>query len=162
VDALREAIATRPTPLDQADDGLVFLQRSGLRWVRETEHSRTDNVSVQFCALLKALGLYRDGIGFYALRHVFRTIADGARDQVAIDLMMGHTDPTMGAHYRERIDNGRLVAVANHVRAWLFGDDSRPDDTDGEQEQAGPAVTEPSQTEAADHGGRPALRLFAG
>jgi integrase len=88
--------------------------------VRITEKSRTDNVSVHFCELAKKLGLHRDGVGFYTLRHVFRTVAGAARDPVAIDLIMGHTDPSMAAHYRERIEDGRLLAVVEHVRRWLF------------------------------------------
>jgi integrase len=122
--ALRAAIAARPAPRDRADAGLVFLMRTGRRWVRDTETSRLNGVSIAFCALLRRCGLYRGGISFYALRHVFRTIADAARDPVAIDLIMGHTDNTMAAHYRERVDDARLQAVAAHVRAWLFG---RPD-----------------------------------
>jgi hypothetical protein len=35
---------------------------------------------------------------------------------------MGHTDDSMAGIYRERIDDSRLVAVADHVHAWLFGD----------------------------------------
>jgi integrase len=67
------------------------------------------------------LGLKREGVGFYTLRHVFRTVADAARDPVAVDLIMGHTDSSMGGRYRERIEDARLRAVADHVRAWLFG-----------------------------------------
>jgi integrase len=118
--ALRAVLGERPAAKDRADADLVFLQRSGRRWVRNTERSRTDNISVVFCELLKTCGLYRDGVGFYSLRHVFRTVADAARDPVAIDLIMGHTDPTMGGHYRERIDDERLRAVVDHVRQWLF------------------------------------------
>ncbi len=119
--AIRAALAERPTPKDEAADAdTVFLQPSGRRWVRTTEKSRTDNVSVYFGELLKKLGLHRDGLNFYTLRHVFRTVADAARDPLAIDLIMGHTDATMAAHYRERIDDGRLKAVAEHVRQWLF------------------------------------------
>ena len=66
--------------------------------------------------------MHRDGIGFYTLRHVFRTVADAARDPVAIDLIMGHSDPSMGGHYREHFEDGRLRAVTEHVRAWLFGE----------------------------------------
>jgi integrase len=159
--ALREAIASRPAPKAPADAGLAFLQRSGLRWVRNTEHSRTDNVSVQFCALLKDIGLYRDGLGFYSLRHIFRTVADAARDPVAIDLIMGHTDPTMGGHYRERVEDDRLRAVVEHVRRWLFGE--APDGgTAGEPEQAAADNSEPNEADSNDHEARPILRLFAG
>jgi integrase len=73
--------------------------------------------------------LHRAGLGFYALRHVFRTIADAARDPVAIDIVMGHTDTSMASHYRERVDDGRLLAVAEHVRSWLFA--VSPDGPDG-------------------------------
>jgi integrase len=119
--ALRTAIAARPTPRDRADAGLVFLMRTGRRWVRDTEKSRMNGVSIAFCALLRRCGLYRAGLSFYALRHVFRTIADAARDPVAIDLIMGHTDSSMASHYRERVDDSRLRAVTEHVRTWLFG-----------------------------------------
>jgi integrase len=172
VAAIREALAGRPAPKDEADADLVFLQPSGRRWVRNTEKSRTDNVSVHFCELLKKLGLHRDGLGFYTLRHVFRTVADAARDPVAIDLIMGHTDPSMGGHYRERVEDGRLRAVAEHVRQWLFGeppagggappDDGRagePDDTTPENSDPC-APGDPPRRDGGD--ARPMLRLFAG
>src|SRR5207245_6839632 len=127
---------------DAADAGLVFLQRSGQRWVRNTEKSRTDNVSVHFTALLKECGLYREGMSFYTLRHVFRTIADAARDPVAIDLIMGHTDPSMGGHYRERVEDSRLKVVTNHVRQWLFGE--APDDSTTEADSTTPESNDPS------------------
>src|SRR5262249_24039953 len=120
VAALRAFLAERPAAKDSADADLVFLQRSGRRWVRVTDKSRTDNVSVHFSELLKGCALYRDGLGFYTLRHVFRTVADGARDPVAIDLVMGHNDPSMGGHYRERVEDDRLLAVTEHVRTWVF------------------------------------------
>jgi integrase len=121
VAAIRAALAERPTPKDTtADADAVFLQTSGRRWVRNTETSRTDNVSVHFTELLKKHDLHREGVSFYTLRHIFRTVADAARDAVAIDLIMGHTDATMGGHYRERVDDARLLAVVNHVRQWLL------------------------------------------
>lgn len=132
VAAIREALAARPTPKDKADADIVFLQPMGRRWVRITDKSRTDNVSVHFTELLKKLKIHRDGIGFYTLRHVFRTVADAARDPVAIDLIMGHTDPSMGGHYRERVEDSRLQAVADHVRGWLF---PPPKKTAGHEEE---------------------------
>jgi integrase len=100
---------------------LAFVSEVGTVMIRMEDESRLDLIAVQFGRLLKRVGLHREGIGFYTLRHVFRTIADSARDPVAIDLIMGHSDPSMGAHYREKIDDSRLVAVSNHVRQWLFG-----------------------------------------
>jgi hypothetical protein len=75
---------------------------------------------LEFGKLLRKLGLHRPGLGFYTLLHVFRTVADAARDSAAIDLIMGHTDTSMAGHYRERIDDARPVAVTDLGRAWLF------------------------------------------
>jgi integrase len=172
VAALREAIAGRPELRQEEAVRLVFVNSRGLPWVRTTGKSRTDTVSAQFTELLKALGLHRDGLGFYTLRHVFRTVADAARDPVAIDLIMGHTDPSMGGHYRERVEDGRLRAVAEHVRQWLFsgppaGGGAPPDDGPaGEPDSPTPESSDPCDPSDPPrrHGGdaRPMLRLFAG
>ena len=177
VAALREAVAHRPAPKHQADADIVLLQPSGRRWVRTTEKSRTDNVSVCFGELLKELGMPREGLNFYALRHAFRTVADAARDPVAIDLIMGHADPSMGGQYRERIDDSRLVAVAEHVRQWLFGkapcdptcQDSSGSDTCSPSAGAdGAGARMEGGTESQDSVSkpspdmRPALRLYVG
>lgn len=71
--------------------------------------------------VLKKVKLYRPGLGFYALRHTFETVAGESRDQVAVDHIMGHAREYMASIYRERTSDGRLQAVAEHVRKWLFG-----------------------------------------
>jgi integrase len=118
VAALREGIAVRPEPRQEEAAGLVFVTTRGRPWL---SRGIANPVSVAARDVMKAVGIHRDGIGFYTLRHVFRTVADDARDPVAIDLIMGHADPSMGGHYRERVEDGRLRAVADHVRRWLFG-----------------------------------------
>ena len=82
----------------------------------------TNNTPVvqEFIKLLKKLKLHRRGMGFYALRHTFETVAGASKDQVAVDAIMGHVDATMAANYRERIDDDRLKAVVDHVHKWLF------------------------------------------
>ena len=152
-----------PAARDKADADLVFLQKSGRPWLYFTPNSRTDMVSWEFFELLKACACYRKSLGFYAIRHVFRTVADAARDPVAIDLIMGHTDPTMGGHYRERIDDNRLRAVTEYVRSWLFGNE--PDGGNGSNDDApdDPPTEEGDVSPARDEGDtRPVLRLFAG
>jgi integrase len=134
VAAIRGALSERPAPRDKADADVVLLQPSGRRWVRNTEKSVTNNLSVRFGELLADAGLRREGFNFYALRHTFRTVADAARDPVAIDLIMGHTDPSMGGHYRERIDDSRLLAVTEHVRQWLFSNGPEKPATKEEEE----------------------------
>lgn len=124
VAALRVVLTARPEPADPADAMLVFLTRNGTPLLRMAAGlARVDIVHNRFGRLLRQTGLSHHGRGFYTLRRVFRTVADGARDPVAIDLVMGHSDSSMGGVYRQRVDDARLVAVTNHVRTWLFGAD---------------------------------------
>lgn len=120
--ALKDAIQKRPKPKDSADDGLCFMTKYGHRWVRlgPSGTSNLDKIADAFNKLLKDLELKRERLGFYALRHTFETIAGGCGDQVAVDGIMGHLADDMASHYRERIDDKRLIAVTDHVRAWLF------------------------------------------
>lgn len=162
VAAIREVIAARPAPKEEADTDILFLMPSGRRWVRLSEKSRTDDLSVAFCKQMKTAKVHRDGIGFYTLRHVFRTVADAARDPVAIDLIMGHSDPSMGGHYRERIDDTRLNVVVDHVRSWLWpkpkdeGTTGAEDQTSVDENADAREATEPNDCD------EPAtLRLFA-
>jgi integrase len=156
VAALHEALARRPEPKDPAAADRAFVNQRGALLVCIRETNRTDGVSVAFGTLLKRAGLHREGLGFYTLRHVFRTVADAARDPVAIDLIMGHSDPSMAAHYRERVDDARLVAVTNHVRRWLYGDDGgQGGEPEATASEGGPADA-PRQAEGEE---RPPLRL---
>jgi integrase len=123
-EAIKEALATRPAPKKEEHAGLVFLTRCGDSWHTGT----TDGpLSREFGKLLRKLGINgRARLGFYSLRHTFRTIADEAKDQPAADFIMGHEVPHMSSVYRERISDGRLRAVSDHVRAWLFGPPEPP------------------------------------
>lgn len=118
VAALRDALACRPTPRNTEHAGLVFLTRCGDSWHTGT----TDGpLSREFGKLLRKLGINgRHRLGFYSLRHTFRTVADAAKDQPAADLIMGHEVPHMSGIYREMIGDDRLQVVAEHVRRWLF------------------------------------------
>jgi hypothetical protein len=75
---------------------------------------------------------------------------------------MGHADPSMGGHYRERIDDNRLHAVVEHVRAWLWpkhekGGTTEPDSTTPQKSEECDPLQQGMGSDA-----RATLRLFAG
>ena len=97
----------------------MFVTKYGLPWAKDTADQ---TLAKEFGKLLRALHIHgRKGLGFYTLRHVFRTVADEAKDQTAVNFVMGHEGPHMTSVYRETISDARLKAVTDYVRAWLFG-----------------------------------------
>lgn len=94
----------------------LFVTKYGQSWYRD---SAVQPLSAEFRKLCQDCGLHEVGRGFYSLRHTFRTVADGCRDVVAINHVMGHSDESMGANYREWIEPERLQAVVDHVYAWV-------------------------------------------
>ena len=125
-DAINEAMRERPIAKFDADDDLCFLTSHGRPIVWEAMHperntlSRCDNVCKGFNKLVKSSGL-RTGRGFYSLRRTFETVAGNSKDQVAVNMVMGHADESMAEVYRQGIADKRLKHVAKHVEKWLFG-----------------------------------------
>jgi integrase len=153
--ALREALGARPTPREEAER-FLFLTSRGRQWL---VNGIANPITRAVTDLMKQVGVHRAGLGFYTLRHVFRTIADGSKDQVAVNHIMGHSDASMAAVYRERIDDSRLQAVADHVRAWLFPTKA----------SVNPPVEKPTRSKprkpkakASKEDSPPVLKLFAG
>ncbi len=121
--ALKEAIAKRPTAKRPEFDGLAFLTRCGVPFVRPGSTGvHIDSLSSEFVKLTTKLGINRENLTFYSLRHTVETIGGDAKDQPALDFIMGHAPHAgdMSAVYRERLDDARLRAVTDHVRAWLW------------------------------------------
>lgn len=120
--ALADVAQVRPAPRRAQDGGLVFLTRTGRPWV----HGATDAVGQQFRRLVVDLGLANghqgdgQGMGFYWLRHTFRTVAVGSADDHAICRVMGHAIRGMAGVYVERVPVSELRRVVDHVRGWLF------------------------------------------
>ncbi|MEM9827564.1 MAG: tyrosine-type recombinase/integrase [Planctomycetota bacterium] len=113
VEAIRASVDRRPEP-DDAASPRVFVQYSGKPYT-----NYGGELSKYFTAVRRRLLQVPDG-GFYWLRHTFATVGGGAKDQIAVNTIMGHVDDTMAAVYREEIEPERLLAVTEHVRAWLF------------------------------------------
>jgi len=116
--ALNDWLAVRPTPKNPDHAGLLFITAAGGSWAKAT---RDNPITKETRKLLDKLGI-NGHRNFYCLRHTFRTIADAAKDQPAADYIMGHAPPSddMASVYRELIEDERLRAVTDHVRAWLW------------------------------------------
>lgn len=121
VQALRVALAVRPKAKDEASADLAFLTPLGWPYLRfRGETCSVNGIAEPFRKLCKAAGV--ENRGFYSLRRTLATVGDAARDPVALRHVMGHAAPSsdMGDVYRQNIDDERLIAVAEHVRAWLW------------------------------------------
>ena len=142
--ALREWLTMRPKPTNDGDGNKVFITRWGASWEKDFAA-----VTKETRKLLNRLGIsgHRN---FYALRHTFQTIADDARDFVATRSIMGHASNDIADDYREKVNDDRLRAVAEHVRGWLFGQAKAS--TTGQNQK----VTKPRAKKE-----NPGLRLFS-
>ena len=109
-------------PKDPAEARLLFVTKYGLSWAKDTSTNPAQPGDGQVLALL-FMSTVGKGLGFYTLRHTFRTIADEAKDQPAVDHVMGHARAMMASFYRESISDARLNAVADHVHAWLYAEE---------------------------------------
>lgn len=171
INAIKAALAERPATEDEAIADTVFLTKFGRPWVRPLEvdargeqiAAPIDSVSFEFNKLLTKQSMKRPGLGFYALRHTFRTVADSTRDLPAVRLVMGHADGSIDDVYRERIDDGRLQAIADHVRAWLFPT-TNADGVPGKSKKRNRKSTAASSKDSgsSDHRTHASLRLYVG
>lgn len=118
VRALRESLAARRQPKDSDHAGRFFITAALGSYHKATTDSP---IAKEFAKLVKELKLERQGRGFYSLRHTFRTVARGAKDLEAVRFIMGHESGHIEDSYiHADVDDARLQAVAEHVRAWLY------------------------------------------
>lgn len=122
IKAIKKSIADRPKIEEHPEN--LFVTTYGNLWVRITGKTKFDAVNDAMLIVMREIGIRRPGRNFYALRHTFQTVADGSKDPVAVQHIMGHAarSDDMGAVYRERVDDDRLKAVTDFVRTWLFSD----------------------------------------
>ena len=91
-----------------------------MRSIKELLGLRDNPISKEMRKVLDTVGIRRKGVGFYTLRHVFQTIGEKTRDKDAVRAIMGHVENSIAANYSEEpVEDERLIAVVNHVRAWL-------------------------------------------
>jgi len=128
VQALKVVMARKRERVRAGCENKVFLTRCGNLWAsfdKRAAETKQENskgpLSREFRRLMVAAKCYRTRRSFYSLRHTFRTVADDVPDPGAIEMIMGHEDPSnTKTHYVEARDLSRLVRVVQHVRAWLW------------------------------------------
>jgi len=118
LEAIQVVLKNRRDPKNPENGSLLFV---GPRGESYTGNHRGYRVTQEFSRVVAKAGI--EGRTFYDLRRTFQTIAEGSRDLVAVQSIMGHAPATgdMSAIYRQRISDDRLRAVVEHVRNWLFG-----------------------------------------
>lgn len=118
VAAIRAALTERRSPKNSDDAGLLFIGRRGQSYVGNHKGYR---VTQEWQRLADKAGI--EGRTFYDARRTFQTVAEGSHDLTAVQAIMGHAPASgdMSAVYRQRVDDGRLRAVVDYVRAWVFG-----------------------------------------
>ncbi len=122
LEKLREAAECRPAPESRDEVNLFFRTKYGRRFVRISENdANIDQVSSQFRKFLVSWDMHKPGLNFYSLRRTFETVAGNIRDQPAVDYIMGHSDPSMAAVYRQGFWQDRIKATSAFVRNWVYG-----------------------------------------
>ena len=125
IEAITTAMSERKITKATPDATLCFLTNTGKPiWFESTRpdgmtHFRSA-VSRAFTELCAECDVARSQRGFYSLRRTFETVAGGSKDQVAVDVCMGHSDESMAAVYRQGIDDQRLIDVGQFVHDWLY------------------------------------------
>ena len=139
VEAIRAVLASRPQPKDPNDAELLFIGRRRQNYIGKHRGYR---VAAEWRRVAEKAGI--EGRTFYDGRRTFQTIAEGARDLVAVQSIMGHAPAAgdMSAVYRQRVDDERLQAVTDHVHEWLFGPASDAEDpADNDSDAANTSAT---------------------
>lgn len=122
--AIEAALKSRGKPAARADAKLLFIGRRGQNYIGKHRGYRVGQEFDKACKRAKIKGRT-----FYDLRRTFQTIAEESRDLVAVQSIMGHAPAVsdMGSVYRQGISDGRLQAVVNVVRDWLYAEPTADD-----------------------------------
>ena len=114
----------------------------------------SDNCSVriarQFLKLRTKAGI-KDAKGerrrtFYCLRHTFATVAKGAGDRNAVQMILGHVEGDSTEFYDGHADLTQARKVTEFVRSWLFNSASSESPASAsEEEEVAKSVEKPKR-----------------
>jgi integrase len=120
----------------EGDEALTFITREGRPYYRDVEQHReveVDGISVKKLVGVRTenaiSGTFRrmcidleiKGAVFYRLRHTLKTLGKGARDREALDLVMGHSESSIGKIYDHETVSWKRIRRVSHVvyrRLW--------------------------------------------
>jgi len=122
VESLKTVLAARKTPIDPKHHHRVFITKWGKAY-----HAR--NLSREVGYVLTRAKLDRTAVDFYDLRRTCASIGVQLKDDDAVRTIMGHkraaTD-MLGVYNRLQVEDARLLAVSNHIRAWFLTGSATP------------------------------------
>lgn len=118
IESIQEYMASK-----KRDTELVFVTKYGNQFGYRTN---LRPIGAGFRKLLISINLHEEGLSFYRIRHTFETVAQTAKDQVSVNWIMGHVDPTMAGIYRHGVPRENLETVVDLVRNWLKTDETTP------------------------------------
>lgn len=116
VEALKAVLAARKTPIDPRHNNLVFITKWGKAY-------KARNLSREVGYVLTREKLDREAVDFYDLRRTCASIGLQMKDDDAVRTIMGHTRAAtdmLGVYNQLKVDDDRLLAVSNHIRAWFL------------------------------------------
>lgn len=115
LEALKAYLEVRP----KSDLPFIFVTARGNQWSREGKNECA--ITKEFLKVMRASGCYIAGRGFYGLRRSCATAGAEARDQGAVNKIMGHSESSISSLYVDYISEKRLFRVSKIVRKWVFG-----------------------------------------
>jgi len=130
IEAIQAAISIRKSSVEECP--FIFLTKQGNPFVQPPKQQQDENdktrwsiganpISSEFRKLRTSCGIDGANKSFYALRHTFKTVGENATgNDVAVNTLMGHFDPSVSAIYRQYVLDERLLEVTNAVHKWLF------------------------------------------
>ena len=122
VAALKTVLAERVAKV-QGRPGHGISQYQWRALVRLHDKSRTDEVTIRFRKLLRALKINgRAGLGFCrVLAHTFATVGLQVGDRDTVKALMGHAfGDVLEGYDQTGPSNDRRLAVTTYVRDWLY------------------------------------------
>lgn len=116
IDAIQAYLAKRPKASESLAK-LLFITRWCNQWDSE-------DIVHEFSKLLFKCKI--DDGSFIWFRKSVQTIGERSGDLIAVKAIMGHVDESISDHYREEIEDKRIIKVTDCLKKWLNSKAPKP------------------------------------